>query len=151
MSFAQLHNQFLFLRSHPLAIFLYFPLHFFQLPRVFRELFRHYFCSLLDCHDFVSLVAWTEYALRAYVGILAIKTVVNSLLFMLVTLQPLFLWWLWHSHNRLHSLGHLLSEVLTNKRLQAIDSLTIKQCLDEADLALEGLLLSSRVELSRAV
>lgn len=96
-------------------------------------------------------MGWTEDALRAYVGILAIKTVVKRLLLMLVTLQTLFLRWFGHSHNRFHSLGHFLSEVLSNKRLQAIDSLPIKQRLDEADLALEGLLLSSRVQLSRTV
>lgn len=78
----------------------------------------------------------TENALRADVGILAIETVVKCLLFMFVTLQAFLFRRFWYN-NRLYSLCHFLSEVLSNKRLQTVDSLPIEQRFDETDLALE--------------
>lgn len=68
---------------------------------------------------------------------------------MFITLQSFFLGRL--RHNRLDSSLYFLSQELSNKRLQTVNSFLIEQRLNAADLALKGLLLSGCVEFSCAV
>lgn len=134
MPFPQFRNQLLLPCFHPLAIFLYLPLHFSKLPRVLRKMLGQYLGSLLDSEYLVAGMGRAKDALRADIGISAIKTVIKCLLLVFVTLQSFFFGRL--GDNRFSSPRYFLSMVLSNKRLKAADSFAIQQRLNKTDFAL---------------